>query len=163
MDEWKTYNGEGTHPEELKAAHPVEIILRNGEIKNGKTHDFNWVHRHSFYDIVAWRRPMTALPIDEAEYQEKSNDTPSVDNTLTERGNRYDPFDEHAKITQNLKRVMRAHPGWARLSDAQKESLEMIVHKIGRILNGDPNYADNWHDIAGYAGLVDKLLNGVKL
>jgi hypothetical protein len=34
----------------------------------------------------------------------------------------------------------------------------MIAHKIGRILNGDPNYADSWIDIAGYAQLVaDRL------
>lgn len=34
----------------------------------------------------------------------------------------------------------------------------MIAHKIGRILNGDPNYADSWIDIAGYAKLVaDRL------
>lgn len=36
----------------------------------------------------------------------------------------------------------------------------MIVHKIGRILNGDPNYADSWHDIAGYATLIDQQLTG---
>lgn len=29
----------------------------------------------------------------------------------------------------------------------------MIVHKIGRILNGGPNYADSWHNIAGYAAM----------
>lgn len=38
--------------------------------------------------------------------------------------------------------------------------LEMIAHKIARILNGDPNYADNWHDIAGYATLIDLQLQG---
>ena len=36
----------------------------------------------------------------------------------------------------------------------------MIQHKIARILNGDLRYADSWHDIAGYATLVDKRLNG---
>ena len=36
----------------------------------------------------------------------------------------------------------------------------MILHKIGRILNGDPNYADSWHDIAGYAKLVEDELSG---
>jgi hypothetical protein len=32
--------------------------------------------------------------------------------------------------------------------------LEMIAHKIGRVLAGDPNHADHWDDIAGYARLV---------
>jgi len=54
--------------------------------------------------------------------------------------------------------VMKASAGWDRLSFAQKESLEMIQHKTARILNGDPNYADSWHDIAGYATLIDDML-----
>jgi len=37
----------------------------------------------------------------------------------------------------------------------------MICHKIGRIVNGDPNYYDSWADIAGYAKLVsDRLETG---
>ena len=42
----------------------------------------------------------------------------------------------------------------------QKEALFMIAHKIGRIINGDPDYADSWIDIAGYAKLVGDRLNG---
>jgi hypothetical protein len=80
--------------------------------------------------------------------------------TLNERGKRYGTFDGHAKITQALKSEMNTHPGWSRLAPDQREALEMIAHKIGRILNGDPNYADSWHDIAGYAALVDKRLGG---
>jgi len=40
-----------------------------------------------------------------------------------------------------------------------REALEMILHKIARILNGNPNYADSWQDIAGYAQLIVKRLN----
>lgn len=83
-----------------------------------------------------------------------------VDATLGERGKRYGTFSGHAAIAQALKDVMRAAPGWARLSADQKESLEMQAHKQARILNGDPDYADSWHDIAGYASLVDKRLTG---
>jgi hypothetical protein len=81
-----------------------------------------------------------------------------IADTLNERGKRYGDFDDHAIITQSLKGVMGATKGWKRLTPAQRESLEMIQHKIGRILNGDPNYADSWHDIAGYAKLVEDLL-----
>lgn len=73
---------------------------------------------------------------------------------LEERGARYGDFKTHASITQKLKLQMVAAPGWFCLTASQKESLEMIAHKIGRILNGDPNYSDSWHDIAGYAKLV---------
>lgn len=78
--------------------------------------------------------------------------------TLAERGSRYGSFDEHARITQNIKRAMADSPNWAKLSDDKKESLEMLAHKVGRILNGDPEYHDSWHDIIGYTKLVaDKL------
>lgn len=84
----------------------------------------------------------------------------TVDKTLEERGNRYGTFKGHAQITQALKFHIQQHEGWDKLSASQAEALDMIAHKIGRILNGDPNYADSWHDIAGYASLVDKELNG---
>ena len=85
-----------------------------------------------------------------------------VNQTLAERGNRYGKFTGHAKITQDLKSVMHKHAGWERLADDQKESLEMVMHKIGRILNGDPNYDDSWVDIAGYTKLVADRLQGVE-
>lgn len=81
--------------------------------------------------------------------------------TLAERGNRYGSFDEHARITQNLKVAMADSPNWVKLTPDQKEALEMVAHKIGRILNGDPDYDDSWVDIAGYAKLVaDRLQSG---
>ena len=78
--------------------------------------------------------------------------------TLNERGGKYGPFWVHAAITQELKRVVSNRPGYKRLSDDQREALDMILHKIGRIINGDPSYADSWHDIAGYATLVEQTL-----
>jgi hypothetical protein len=83
---------------------------------------------------------------------------------LTERGSRYGAFIGHAEITQKLKVVMYEHrnfDAWEALDNDQREALEMIAHKIGRILNGDPNYADSWVDIAGYAKLVADRLVGV--
>lgn len=81
---------------------------------------------------------------------------PSV---LVERGKRYGRFDHHAAISQQFKCILRQGT-WNQLGDDQREALEMIVHKIARILNGDPNYADSWQDIAGYAQLVANRLNG---
>lgn len=83
----------------------------------------------------------------------------TVDKTLEERGNRYGEFDLHAKITQNIKRAMADSDNWATLPDDMKEALEMIAHKVGRILNGDPNYHDSWHDIIGYTRLVEQRLS----
>lgn len=80
-----------------------------------------------------------------------------IDDTLKERGNRYGEFDSHAKITQDLKRAMNC-PKWNDLPDDMKECLEMVAHKIGRILNGDPYYKDSWHDIIGYVRLIEEKL-----
>jgi hypothetical protein len=82
---------------------------------------------------------------------------------LEERGARYGKFTGHALITQNIKEVMYSTEKFATLQPDQKEALEMIAHKIGRILNGDPDYDDSWKDIAGYAELVAKRLQGVEL
>ncbi len=85
----------------------------------------------------------------------------NINTVLNERGTRYGDFDEHAKLTQNLKVTMYEHPKYTQLAPYQAEALEMIQHKIGRIINGDPNYDDSWVDISGYATLVvDKLRQG---
>lgn len=81
-----------------------------------------------------------------------------IDATLSERGSRYGDFPTHAMITQRLKWAMQTETKWQQLADDQKEALEMVAHKIGRILNGDPDYHDSWHDIIGYVKLVaDRL------
>ena len=84
-----------------------------------------------------------------------------VDAVLAERGARYGKFKDHARISQEMKRVMQKTDGWNNLGATGREALEMIAHKIARILNGDPTYADSWVDIAGYAKLVADRLEGV--
>lgn len=82
----------------------------------------------------------------------------SIEQTLQERGARYGDFSDHARICQAIKSDMTDADGWERLSDVQKQALEVIADKIARILSGDPNYADNWHDIQGYAKLAEERL-----
>lgn len=81
-----------------------------------------------------------------------------VNQTLDSRTARYGEFVTHAVLSQGLCDVMHTASGWDHLAADQKEALEMIQHKIARILNGDPNYLDNWHDLQGYARLVEKRL-----
>lgn len=84
----------------------------------------------------------------------------SIDKTLEERGSRYGEFPEHAFVTQELKRTLHDNANWSGLADDQKEALDMVMHKVGRIINGDPNYIDSWTDIIGYTRLVEKRLIG---
>ena len=81
----------------------------------------------------------------------------NIETTLEERGNRYGSFERHAAIAQDIQDAMRLAPGegWNKLAPDQKQALTVIADKIARMLNGDPSYRDNWHDIVGYAKLVD--------
>lgn len=82
----------------------------------------------------------------------------AIDSILAERGRNYGDFKGHAMITQSLKRSMKLGRSWTALTDDQKEALDMIAHKIGRILNGNPDFIDSWVDIEGYAHLVSGRL-----
>lgn len=86
-----------------------------------------------------------------------------LNTTLQQRGSRYGAFTGHAAVTMRLKRVIQEELTTRNkvLADDQQEALDMICHKIGRIINGDANYDDSWHDIGGYAKLVADRLNGV--
>ena len=81
----------------------------------------------------------------------------TIEKTLKQRQKTYGEFATHAKISQDLKNVMREH-GLYELDADQIEALEMVAHKIARVLNGNPNHRDHWDDIAGYATLVAEEL-----
>lgn len=81
----------------------------------------------------------------------------SIEKTLKQRQKTHGDFATHAKISQQLKAVLWEHD-FQELDADQIEALEMICHKIARVLNGDPSHHDHWHDIAGYATLVGDRL-----
>ena len=80
---------------------------------------------------------------------------------VAERGSTHGSFADHARITQDIKQVMvreaalRKGRGQPELTDTQKEALEMIAHKVGRIIAGNASFRDHWDDIAGYAKISD--------
>lgn len=78
----------------------------------------------------------------------------SIEGTLAEREARYGGFCTQAGVSQNLKYSMQSSRNWNNLHPFQREALEMIQHKIARMLNGDPNYEDSVVDIIGYATLM---------
>ena len=84
-----------------------------------------------------------------------------INKTLEDRKKTHGDFERHASISQRLCYVMRDVDMaiWYKLASDQREALEMIQHKIARILNGNPDTHDHWHDIAGYATLVANRLD----
>lgn len=85
-------------------------------------------------------------------------DIPQVERTLIERGSRYGDFIDNADLSQRLDDTIRQHTGYKNLLPLHREALKFIFQKVSRIVNGDPNYVDNWHDIQGYAKLVEDRL-----
>jgi hypothetical protein len=76
-----------------------------------------------------------------------------ISTLIEERGGTHGDFPHQARCSQALKSIMGTTPNWEHLHAHQREALEMISTKISRICYGDPNCADHWDDIAGYAQL----------
>jgi len=82
-----------------------------------------------------------------------------VEEILKQRNKPHGSFDDNARITCRFQAVIYAEEGWKRLTDVQALALQMILHKVARVLSGDPNFPDHWDDIAGYATLVSNRLH----
>lgn len=73
---------------------------------------------------------------------------------LNERKKTHGFFVSNGITIQRLKDTARLGDSWPRMTEAQREAVDMILHKVGRIVNGDPFVADHWDDISGYAMLA---------
>lgn len=85
-----------------------------------------------------------------------------VDSTLAQRGTRYGKFSDNSMVYMRVMQIVHASPAFqeGRLSPAAYHALGNIATKLSRLLTGDPNYDDNWRDIAGYATLMVRICNG---
>jgi hypothetical protein len=71
---------------------------------------------------------------------------------IAERDKTHGPWRETARVTQELKRVIEKNLR-GNISFEQLEALDMIAHKLARIVVGDAGHADHWTDLQGYAAL----------
>lgn len=81
---------------------------------------------------------------------------------LAEREKTHGSFVLHSFCTQELKGVVGQHlmEQGRRLDPDMQEAVDMICHKLGRIVAGNSSHVDHWLDIAGYATLIaDRLTN----
>ncbi len=99
----------------------------------------------------------------DALFGDNGSRTTGLDNILDTRASDYGTFGDNARLAQALKRAMAEHAEdhGRTFTDDQWEALEMIATKMSRIVNGNPNKADSWDDIAGYAKLVSDRIRGV--
>ena len=108
-------------------------------------------------DIKRRENETVNIPI-EQEFNSVVEENKTIEKILAARGKTHGDFGTHAAITDGIKFHLHTSNKWNYLSAMQRESLDMIVHKIGRILAGDPDHKDHWDDIAGYATLVVREL-----
>jgi hypothetical protein len=127
-------------------------VLRNKMKKAGMVFPPKDQQLPSLAPAAPWQPP-EMLPMPEVD---------QVDETLDARAVDYGKFIEGAEVMQMLKRVVQnaLNNRDKVLAHDQAESMDMIIHKIGRIINGNPDVVDHWLDIAGYAKLVADRLEG---
>ena len=164
----------------------IKYPERFGFLRNGSFWDNKWIKHCDKRDdyIVLWQRESLNDKVASAEEYRQSfakqngipiflerqkftqpeelpfvGDEPTgVDGTLAERQAQYGNFSEVAEMTQQLLTVMGQY-GYEYLPDMHKEALHMICSKMARIVNGDHNHLDSWHDIGGYAKLIENNIN----
>jgi hypothetical protein len=78
----------------------------------------------------------------------------STQDILNDREKSYGNYAENCQLTQDLKDCIRGHPRWVTMSADKKQSCEMIVYKMARIISGNHAHKDSWDDIAGFALLI---------
>ena len=66
------------------------------------------------------------------------------------------------ELDQATQKAWRNSQNWEHLTDVQRCSLQMISHKIARILSGDPFFDDHWKDCSTYAELARRSLEEEK-
>lgn len=126
--------------------------------ERGKTHgDFRTMERMEMIKCTCH-----SIGLRNGEHRDWCPATPAPAMTATEallaeRGKTHGDFRDHAKVTQRLKHEFDCIAA-GKLSWVQQEAADMILHKLGRIAAGDPNFRDHWDDIAGYARLVSQDL-----
>ena len=108
---------------------------------------------------VVWQRTPKTLPThpEELPFIDDEQKMTDIEKTLNERQSQYGDFSDVAELTQGLLSVMSKY-GYDDMPNAHKESIHMIASKLARIVNGDCDYIENWHDISGYATLMEREL-----
>ena len=125
----------------------------------------------SFLPSVVWQRHTQPEELPFIDDEPSLNDQyaeiekvrqSKIDETLAERQAQYGCFEDVAFVTESIMGILSKvrGNGLQDLPNAHRMALYMIASKMARIVNGDFNHLDSWHDIGGYAKLIEKLIEG---
>lgn len=89
---------------------------------------------------------------------EKGVSMDPVNHVIDAREASHGPYREQAMFAQLLKGMLRRHKNWEKLPGEQRESLEMVMLKVSRIMSGTGNEPDHWIDMSGYSMLIFNLM-----
>ena len=120
----------------------------------------------SYNKTILWQRQvqpeelpfMDSLNDQYAEIERVRKQT--IEATLAERQAQYGCFEDVARTTGKIMEALsevRVN-GLNDLPYPHRMALYMIASKMARIVNGDFNSIDGWHDIGGYSKLIEDLL-----
>ena len=83
---------------------------------------------------------------------------PDINDTIAARDAAHGGLDRVAYVSQAIKAAFADSNNRSSMPDDMCEALDMIAHKLARILTGDMDNFDSWHDVAGYATCVANRL-----
>lgn len=84
----------------------------------------------------------------------------TIDKTLEDRDQTHGDFVDQASAAQGMIDVLNKTEGWTRCPKWMQYAITMICMKIARIVHGDCRTTEHWHDIQGYARLVEREFDG---
>ena len=118
------------------------------------------------HDKPNYRNVKVVGEIDKSLYTTDISDTIlfNADNTTDERNivdhraETHGDFASNAKVSQKLKTVVRESAHYENLTYEEREAIDMILHKIARIVSSRVHFIDHWRDLIGYSELVVRKL-----
>lgn len=113
----------------------------------------NLNHDEDYYKLL---KPIQADKV-EVKVDNVSEKLSKVDETLKERQSQYGCFEDVAFVTQGFIEIMNKCR-YKEIPQPHQMALYMIASKMARLVNGDCNHKDSWHDIGGYAKLIEDLI-----
>lgn len=127
-------------------------LIYTFEDGNWELCEFNKEHFFQNVGNILWQREKVEVEVDNV-----SEKLSKVDETLKERQSQYGCFEDVAFVTQGIIEIM-SKCKYEKMPQPHQMALYMIASKMARLVNGDCNHKDSWHDIGGYAKLIEDLI-----
>lgn len=87
---------------------------------------------------------------------------PEVEHTIKERSGKYGDWMQQGQLSDEIIAVLEKGDSWNLMPGWMRQGYRMIAEKMARAATGDHMYADNLHDIAGYASITEERLHRMK-